>query len=127
METYTALAAMMALGFVQRFLYGFDHRWVLARHEALVRPAVSNSHPSVRDDGAAVRSGWYVAFWGAAGAQFFVFVWWLILADSVTQQTVKLVAYLAAFFTLIGIAALSLEATALYRSYRRLRRQAEAD
>ena len=127
METLIALAIVAALGFAQRFLYGFDHRWIMGRYEVLLRSLESDPHLSVRGRPTAVHSGWYLAFWGAVGAQFFLFVWWLIIADSVAQQAVKLFAYLAAFFTAVGIAALSFEAATLYRSYRQLRRQAEAD
>lgn len=122
METQTGLAVMIALGFVQRFLYGFDHRWVLARRESLVRSVTASRPPSDRDQWLTVDSGWYTAFWGAVGAQFFLLVAWLIAADTVTQQTLKLFAYLLAFFTAIGIASLAFEGTMAYRSYRRLLR-----
>lgn len=127
METFAAIAGMFALGFVQRFLYGFDHRWMLSRYDALVRSVAENRFASTRDPWIVVGSGWYVAFWGAFGTQLFLVVWWLILADTLAEPAVKLVAYLAAFFTMIGVLAMSAEASVLYRRYRRLLRQAEAD
>jgi hypothetical protein len=127
MERFAAIAAMIALGLVQRFLYGFDHRWMLSRYDALVRSVAENPFTSTRDPWIAVGSGWYVAFWGAFGAQFVLLVWWLILDDTVAEKAVELVAYLAALFTAIGILGMSVEALVLHRRYRRLLRQAEAD
>ena len=127
MDTFAAIAAMIALGFVQRFLYGFDHRWMRSRYEVLIRSIAESRSASTRDPWMAIGSGWYLACWGALGAQFVLLVWWLILADSVAQQALKLVAYLAAFFTAMGVLAMSFEAIVLYRRYRRLLRQAEAD
>ena len=119
METFAALAAIFALGAVQRFVYGFDHRWMRNRHDALVR-----IHQGTFD---AVGSGWWVAAAGAIGAQILCFILWLILADNLAQQAPRLAAHIVAFFTMIGVLAMCLEAAVLHLTHRRLVRQAKTD
>jgi len=68
METFAALAAIFALGAVQRFVYGFDHRWMRNRHEALVRTIRESRSAPNRAPSMAVGSGWYVAAVGAIGS-----------------------------------------------------------
>ena len=126
-EVFAALAAIFALGGLQRFIYGFDHRWMRNRHEALVRSVSESRSASTRDPSIVVGSGWYVALWGALGAQLICLILWLILADSLAQQAPRFVAYVVAFFTAIGVLAMCLEGIVLYLGYRRLLRQAEAD
>ena len=127
METFTALAAIFALGAVQRIVYGFDHRWMRNRHEALVRSITESQSALAREPSMAIGSGWWVAAVGAIGSQILCLILWLILADSLAQQAPRLAAHIIAFFTLIGLLGMCLETLVSHLTYRRLRRQAEAD
>ena len=126
METFAAMAAIFALGAVQRFVYGFDHRWFRNRYDALLRTITDGRSAPTPEPSIAVGSGWYVAAVGAIGSQILCFILWLILADSLAQQAPRLAAHIIAFFTMIGLLGMSLEAVVLHLTYRRLR-QAEAD
>ena len=57
METYTALFAIFVLGAVQRFVYGFDHRWMRSRYDALVRSIAESRSAGTRDPSVMIGSG----------------------------------------------------------------------
>ena len=127
METFAAIAGVFALFLVQRFVYGFDHRWMLGRYDALVRHVAENRTASGWDPLNVIGSGWPLALWGTVGMQLGFAMLWLILADTRAEPGVRLAAHLAAFLTATGVVGLLYEALLLYLRLRRLLRQAEAD
>lgn len=111
-----SIALIVAVGVLQRFLYDYDHKWIHDRYDALL------SHDrdlSSSNQSALIRSGWYSAFFGALGTQCVLFVSWLIVGSFAQHEGIRLTAYLIAFYTTIGIFGFCLEASVLYRAYRR--------
>ncbi len=49
MSTFTAIAIMVALALVQRFLYGFDDRWIQNRRDAIVSGVIGGRPASTQD------------------------------------------------------------------------------
>ena len=69
MSTFTAIAIMVGLAFVQRFLYGFDDRWIQNRRDAIVSGIIGGRPASTQDRWTLVYTGWTGAVAGAVGVQ----------------------------------------------------------
>jgi len=65
MSTFTAIAIMVALALVQRFLYGFDDRWIQNRRDAIVSGVIGGRPASTQDRWTLVYTGW----WGGLAGQ----------------------------------------------------------
>ena len=127
MSTFAVVAIMLALALAQRFLYGFDDRWIQNRRDAIVSGIIGGRPASTEERWVLVYTGWTGAVAGAVGTQILLSLAWIILAQSVDQKELKLFAYVTVFFTWIGVLAWLAETFVSYMRFRSLLRESETD
>ena len=127
MSTFTAIAIMVALAFVQRFLYGFDDRWIQNRRDAIISGVIGGRSASTQDRWTLVYTGWTGALAGAVGVQVALSLGWIILGQSIDQQELQLFAYVGVFMTWIGVFNWLYQGVVSYMRFKSLLREAESD
>jgi hypothetical protein len=126
MSTFTAIAIMVGLAFVQRFLYGFDDRWIQNRRDAIVSGIIGGRPASTQDRWTLVYTGWTGAVAGAVGVQVALSLGWIILGQSIDQREPQLFAYVAVFMTWIGVFNWLYQGVVSYMRFRSLLRESES-
>ena len=127
MSTFTAIAIMVALALVQRFLYGFDDRWIQNRRDAIVSGVIGGRPASTQDRWTLVYTGWWGALAGTVGVQIGLSLGWIVLGQSIDQKELQLFAYVAVFMTWIGVFNWLYQGVVSYMRFKSLLRQAESD